>query len=1065
MKKRNTAILFLTLLTIIGTHLGYSNHIFFEPPTKKIISTTAPSITATGNLSYCPLSQTKIVSTVSISHDPSELTTDAVYIQIASGYVIGEDQLLLTNTTSHPTITSSWNAVEGKLTLSSPTTGVQVNYSEFEAAIKDVVFYSSNPNPSGSRNFSISLGNGKANYLPSNGHYYEYVPSLGITWTNAKAAAALKYFYGLQGYLATLTATDEAQLAGKQAPGTGWIGGTDEQNEGVWKWVTGPEGLANGGTGVIFWNGTANGSSPNFAFWNTGEPNQSGDEDYAHITAPGVGIPGSWNDLSNTGASSGSFQPKGYIVEYGGMPGDPTLQLSASTTISIGGQITTTNPGSNCGAGFVTLSATVSFGAIEWYNSATGGTPIATGNSYTTPNLTSTTNYYVSAGCPTNRTQVTATINPLPVVNNTTITQCDTDLISDGKTIFNLTVNNDLVSSNYTNESFAYYTSLAAAINNNSVTNVIPNQLAFENTTPTTMPIGVRVFNSVTGCSTPAQITLIVPTTNFHPSTNFFFTVCDDLLDTNGNNTSNNNDRDGIATFNFSTTRATILSQLPSNQIYTINYYRNQTDALTQVNAIADISNYRNIGYPNTQDIWVRIETDIANSCIGVGPYIRLNVESLPLANSVIIPRACDINHNGIVMFNTSLLETTLLNGQSNVTVRYVDQNNNPLRDSYGVLIASPFPATFSTSTQTIKAIITNNSPQHCFSETTIAFYVDTIPTATGIPATLTTVCDDEIDPTNQDGKFGFDTATFETILLDGQTGMAVKYYDQNNNLLPSPLPNPYLTGTQNITAVVENPINNSCSATITIPFVVHPIPNIELNSTQLICSNIPTFFVTLDAGFLDNSSVANFNYNWKKDGANLSITSPTLGVNSEGNYTVDVTNSSGCSRTRSIQVTASNSATITSTDIMDLVDLNTVIVNTTGSGDYEYSIDYLNGLWQDSNSFTNVPGGIHQVVVNDKNGCGLVSKEITILSIPKFFTPNNDGFNDLWNVKGILYYPNAELRIFDRYGKFLKELRPTSLGWDGTFNGQELPASDYWYVFKMDATAPEKRGHFTLKR
>lgn len=128
--------------------------------------------------------------------------------------------------------------------------------------------------------------------------------------------------------------------------------------------------------------------------------------------------------------------------------------------------------------------------------------------------------------------------------------------------------------------------------------------------------------------------------------------------------------------------------------------------------------------------------------------------------------------------------------------------------------------------------------------------FVDAIPSATSIPNTLTTVCDDEVDPATQDGKFGFDTTTFETILLAGQTGMAVKYYDQNNNLLSSPLPNPFITGTQNITAVVENPINTSCSSTVTIPFVVHPIPNIELNSTQLICSNIPTFFVTLDASF-----------------------------------------------------------------------------------------------------------------------------------------------------------------------------------------------------------------------
>ncbi len=84
MKNRNTSHFFILLL-VFGIQFGFSKDFPIDPPTKKLAINTAPSITATGNILYCPLSQTKIVSTVTITHDPTELTTDAVYVQIASG--------------------------------------------------------------------------------------------------------------------------------------------------------------------------------------------------------------------------------------------------------------------------------------------------------------------------------------------------------------------------------------------------------------------------------------------------------------------------------------------------------------------------------------------------------------------------------------------------------------------------------------------------------------------------------------------------------------------------------------------------------------------------------------------------------------------------------------------------------------------------------------------------------------------------------------------------------------------------------------------------------------------
>ena len=153
--------------------------------------------------------------------------------------------------------------------------------------------------------------------------------------------------------------------------------------------------------------------------------------------------------------------------------------------------------------------------------------------------------------------------------------------------------------------------------------------------------------------------------------------------------------------------------------------------------------------------------------------------------------------------------------------------------------------------------------------------------------------------------------------------------------------------------------------------------------------------------------------------------------------------------------------------EFVDITDVNTVTVNVTGLGDYEYSLNEEYGPYQDSNFFNNVPAGIHDVYINDKNGCRPITKTtIAVVGVPKFFTPNNDGYNDYWKVKGVnaTFNPNSIIYIFDRYGKLLKKIIPSSEGWDGTFNGSALPSDDYWYTIQLD-DGREAKGHFSLKR
>lgn len=1443
-----------------------------------------PEITVSGRLPYCPEDQILIAENFNIT-DPDDVSIESFTIQISSGYVNGSDLLLLTG--NHPAINSSWNVSEGTLTLS-PASTSEILYTDLIPAVREVAYQSLNPGVSGERFFSFNIGD--ANFLPSTGHFYEYVADNLIDWESARVAAQNRTYFGLQGYLATILTPDEAQLSGEQAAGTGWIGGSDAAEEGVWRWVTGPE------AGTIFWNGGINGTTPNFAFWNTDEPNNQGNEDYAHVTDPNVGILGSWNDLPLTGGA-GLFEPRGYIVEYGGMPGDPILNISGSTSIFIP-QITSTTPAESCPDETLTLEAQVSEGEVYWYDAPTGGTLLSTGTSFTTPVLTSTTTYYAAAGpqdCNnTTRVAVIATINPYPVVNDPVSLQfCELD--QDGVAIFDLTLANNTISSNFANESFQYYPSEADAqndtnqiadpnnyqnvvdtndsvwvrtisssncfvisrvdlqvsstsipssfsrtyeecddfvdVNNNDTDGITsfdfsditadiiaffpaaqtanisvayyPSEVDANNQTneitdisnyrnsiantqqiytrvsnsannacvyigthitlnvipvPVTIPledfnvcdddsdgddtngfvqnidlqsrtplllgtqdpalftvtyhesaadatagsnaltspytntlvngqtIYVRVVENSTGCfvndesfqlnirplpvitnsvelkqcdtdtdgfspfnlneagfdistnymnetfefyetladaqsgSNPivnptayinqmptsdmvwaraisefgcyriAEVTLTVSTTGIPATFQRAFSACDDLLDINGDNNANNNDRDGITSFDFSSVSAEVRALFPPTQQLTITYYRNIDDAFAEENPIADPSNYRNIGYPNTQDIYVRVDSDLDNDCLGLGHHITLTVDPVPSVNPVEDIVVCDDDadgdiQNGIIQsfnltsqvpvmlgsldpadftitFHTSEADAISASNpisdvssyenitafQQTIYVRVEDNTTgcltselsfdlvvnavpivNPVSDleicdddsdgsarngfsqsfdlesqsaailgsqdpnqfqvTYHSTLANaqsgafPLGSPFSNSepfTQTIYVRVANGDTGCANGITTFDVIVNPEPITEDV--SNLSYCDDDLDGDDTNGfvqNIDLDsqipgilgatqditdfTVTFHESQSDAQTG---------SNALTSPYSNT-VADQQTIYVRIQNNITGCVNDDFTFDVIVNPLPVFSVTTPQIVCLNGPELNL-----FVENPSAV-YDYVWTSPTGN-NLMGPEITISSGGIYTVTATTTygTGCSRSLQIEVNESIIATITEDDvtIVDDSDSNSITVDPTnlGIGDYEFALLHEDGViirtYQDSPVFDSLEGGIYTILVRDKNGCGVASLEVSVIQFPKFFTPNNDGTNDTWEIKGAnsFYFPTSEINIFNRFGKIVAKIDIDGEGWDGTFNGRLLPSDDYWYSIKLIdrlGNPRNRQGNFSLLR
>ena len=477
-------------------------------------------------------------------------------------------------------------------------------------------------------------------------------------------------------------------------------------------------------------------------------------------------------------------------------------------------------------------------------------------------------------------------------------------------------------------------------------------------------------------------------------------------------------------------------------------------------------------------------------TCYTIVP-LELIVNPLP-ATEIAPYGICQTNFTGFAQFDLGNYRNTVLPAganQADYIVRYytIDPRVTPPGRDNPTL---NFLYTNTSNPQEIW-VYAQNLETECDVVLPLTLSVEPQTIANPVTPGLLDRCDDT-DGDN-DGEAIVNLRDADAQIIGTQTpGYYVTYYynEADARAGQNPIPNPEAFNTLSTTvwAMVRSDLPYGCPAYLEIPINIELLPEPVITNAEDSHTSCVDFVtgevyhsVLLETGLTNPA----YTYQWFVDGVAIpGATNSTYDAVESGVYTVTVTGAAPnfCTSVAvpGWDVTKSGPASLLGENgyvVSNAFAENQVItVLNDGFGEYQYSL-FPDGPWQNSNVFTNVTTGYHNIYIRDiTNGeevCdAVVINDVSTIDYPRFFTPNNDGYNDYWNIVGLANFPSARIYIFDKYGKLLKQLSPKSdtrdgEGWDGTFNGSPLPSDDYWFTvtFPDGNTVREFKSHFAMKR
>jgi gliding motility-associated-like protein len=279
------------------------------------------------------------------------------------------------------------------------------------------------------------------------------------------------------------------------------------------------------------------------------------------------------------------------------------------------------------------------------------------------------------------------------------------------------------------------------------------------------------------------------------------------------------------------------------------------------------------------------------------------------------------------------------------------------------------------------------------------------------------------------------------------------------------------ITTSQPIYVYAAAATNATCFNQKTFTILIYPLKNLVINDGVICVDNVTGALIqscVLSSGL--NPTI--YTVNWYLNGV-LMGTGPNYNAVKEGTYDVVIVKNTpnigpDCGynpTTVTVIKSSAPNATLVVSGTFDEV-INISVNLTSGLGTYEFQMD--NGSFQTDPIFYDVTSGVHTINIKDTKGnCSRISLIAHIIKYPNYFTPNGDSYHDTWNIVDLAFQPDAYIYIYDRYGKFIKELKTNGPGWDGNLNGNPLPSSDYWFqVFYQYNNSPQEfKSHFSLKR